>query len=142
MCSCGRETQSTFPSGRAWLWWTVRFTTQLESPTSRVRTRVVTGITYKPGKDTRWYLRQAGGPTEMADRKATYVIRADGSIVGGRGSMFGSGVESAELRPGDIVVVPERIYSLSTKFKSTLSIAQIASSIGTAIAISAYYATH
>lgn len=101
-----------------------------------------TGITYKPGKDTRWYLRQAGGPTEMADRKGTYVIRADGSIVGGPGSMFGGGVESAELRPGDIVVVPERIYSFSTKFKSTLSIAQIASSIGTAIAISAYYATH
>jgi hypothetical protein len=56
--------------------------------------------------------------------------------------MFGGGVESAELRPGDIVIVPERIYSFSTKFKSTLSIAQIASSVGTAIAFAAYYATH
>lgn len=101
-----------------------------------------TGITYKPGKDAGWYLKQAGGPTEMADRKGTYVIRADGSISGGSGSLFGGGAESAELRPGDMVVVPERIYSFSTKFKSTLSIAQIASSIGTAIAISAYYATH
>ena len=101
-----------------------------------------TGITYKPGKDASWYLKQAGGPTAMADRKGTYVIRADGSIFGGSGNMFGGGVESAELRPGDMVVVPERIYSFSTKFKSTLSIAQIASSIGTAIAISAYYATH
>ncbi len=101
-----------------------------------------TGITYKPGKDASWYLKQAGGPTEMAERKGTYVIRADGSIFGGSGSMFGGGVESAELRPGDMVVVPERIYSFSTKFKSTLSIAQIASSVGTAIAITAYYATH
>lgn len=101
-----------------------------------------TGITYKPGKDTNWYLKQAGGPTEMANRKGTYVIRADGSILGGPGSMFSGGVEGAELRPGDIVVVPEKIYSFSTRFKSTLSIAQIASSIGTAIAISAYYATH
>jgi protein involved in polysaccharide export with SLBB domain len=101
-----------------------------------------TGITYKPGRDASWYLKQAGGPTEMADRKGTYVIRADGSISGGSGSLFGGGVESTELRPGDMVVVPEKIYSFSTKFKSTLSIAQIASSIGTAIAFSAYYATH
>jgi protein involved in polysaccharide export with SLBB domain len=101
-----------------------------------------TGITYKPGKDAGWYLRQAGGPTAMANRKGIFVIRADGSIVGGAGSMFGGGVESAELRPGDLVVVPEQIYSFSTKFKSTLTIAQIAASVGTAIALGAYYASH
>jgi protein involved in polysaccharide export with SLBB domain len=101
-----------------------------------------TGITYKPGKNAGWYLRQAGGPTANADRKATFVIRGDGSIVGGTGSMFGGGVESAELRPGDVVVVPEKIYSFSTRFKSTMAVAQIASSVGSAIAISAYYATH
>jgi protein involved in polysaccharide export with SLBB domain len=101
-----------------------------------------TGITYKPGKDAGWYLKQAGGPTTMADRKGIFVVRADGSVISGSSSLFGGGVESAELRPGDMVVVPEQIYSFSTRFKSTLSIAQIASSIGTAIAISAYYATH
>lgn len=101
-----------------------------------------TGITYKPGKDTRWYLEQAGGPTTMADRKAIFVIRADGSVAGGAGSMFKSGVGAAELRPGDMVVVPEQIYTFSDKFKSTLSIAQIAASIGTAVAIAAYYGTH
>ena len=101
-----------------------------------------TGITYKPGKDARWYLQQAGGPTGMADRKGTFVIRADGSVIGGAGSMFKSGVESAELRPGDMVVVPEQIYTFNNRFKTTLSVAQIASSVGTAIAISAYYATH
>jgi len=101
-----------------------------------------TGITYKPGKDAGWYLRQAGGPTAMANRKGTFVIRADGSVISGTGSMFGGGVEATELRPGDMVVVPEQIYSFNTRFKSTLSVAQIASSIGTAIAISAYYATH
>jgi protein involved in polysaccharide export with SLBB domain len=101
-----------------------------------------TGITYKPGKNAGWYLKQAGGPNAMADPKGIFVIRADGSIVGGSSGMFSGGVESAELRPGDMVVVPEKIYSFSTKFKSTLAIAQIASSIGSAIAISAYYATH
>lgn len=101
-----------------------------------------TGITYKPGKNAGWYLRQAGGPTAMADRKDTYVIRADGSIMGGPGGIFSGNVESAELRPGDMVVVPEKLYVFNNKFKSTLSIAQIASSIGTAIAIAAYYASH
>jgi hypothetical protein len=56
--------------------------------------------------------------------------------------MFNGGAQSAELRPGDMVVVPEQIYSFSTKFKSTMAAAQIASSLGSAIAISAYYATH
>jgi protein involved in polysaccharide export with SLBB domain len=101
-----------------------------------------TGITYKPGKNAGWYLKQAGGPTAMADRKGIFVVRADGSVAGGPGGVFSGGAESAELRPGDLVVVPEQIYSFSTKFKSTMAVAQIASSVGSAIAISAYYATH
>jgi protein involved in polysaccharide export with SLBB domain len=101
-----------------------------------------TGITYKPGKNAGWYLKQAGGPTAMADRKGIFVVRADGSVAGGPGGVFSGGVESTELRPGDLVVVPEQIYSFSTKFKSTMAVAQIAASVGSAIAISAYYATH
>ena len=101
-----------------------------------------TGVTYKPGKNAGWYLKQAGGPTAMANKKDTYVIRADGSIVGGPGGILSGGVENAELRPGDMVVVPEKIYVFNNRFKSTLAIAQIAASIGSAIAISAYYATH
>lgn len=101
-----------------------------------------TGIAFKPGKNAGWYLKQAGGPTGMANRKNTYVIRADGSIVGGPGGMFKGGVESAELRPGDMVVVPEKIYVFNDKVKSTLAIAQIATSIGQGIAFAAYYAIH
>ena len=94
-----------------------------------------TAITYKSGKNAGWYLAQAGGPTDLADKKATFVIRADGSVVGGPGGMFSGGVQTAELRPGDMVVVPEKIYSFSTKFKTALQAAQIASSVG----IAAYY---
>lgn len=101
-----------------------------------------TGITYKPGKNAGWYLKQAGGPTGMANRKETYVIRADGSIIGGPGGMFRGGVENEELRPGDMVVVPEKIYVFNDKVKSTLAIAQIATSIGQGIAFAAYYAIH
>jgi protein involved in polysaccharide export with SLBB domain len=100
-----------------------------------------TGITYKPGKDAGWYLKQAGGPNEMANRKGTFVIRADGSVVGGAGSLLGGGVESAELRAGDMVVVPEHIYTFG-KLKSSLNIAQVAASIGSAAALAAYYISH
>ncbi|MFZ0814313.1 MAG: SLBB domain-containing protein, partial [Candidatus Sulfotelmatobacter sp.] len=100
------------------------------------------GISYKPGKDAGWYLRQAGGPTAMANRKGIFVVRADGSVAGGAGSMFSGGVESAELRPGDMVVVPEQVYVFSDKFKTTLAVGQVAASIGSAIAVAAYYGTH
>ncbi len=101
-----------------------------------------TGISYKPGKNVSWYLKQAGGPNAMANRKGIFVVRADGSVIGGAGSMFSGGVESAELRPGDMVVVPEQIYVFSDKFKTTLAVGQVAASIGSAIAIAAYYGTH
>jgi protein involved in polysaccharide export with SLBB domain len=97
-----------------------------------------TGITYKPGKSAGWYLAQAGGPTAMAYKKGIFVIRADGSVAGGTGGMFGGGAEATEMRPGDMVFVPEQIYSFSTKFKSTLQAAQLATSIG----IAAYYVGH
>ncbi len=97
-----------------------------------------TGITYKPGKSAGWYLAQAGGPTAMAYKKGIFVIRADGSVAGGSGSMFNGRAETTEMRPGDMVFVPEQIYSFSTKFKSTLQAAQLATSIG----IAAYYVGH
>jgi len=37
-----------------------------------------TAVAYKQGKSAGWYLRQAGGPTDMANKKAIIVIRADG----------------------------------------------------------------
>ncbi len=97
-----------------------------------------TGITYKPGKSAGWYLSQSGGATSAADRKSTFVIRADGSVVGGSGGLFSGGVESVEMRPGDMIVVPEKNYYYGTKFKSTLQAAQLATSIG----IAAYYVGH
>ncbi len=94
-----------------------------------------TAITYKPGRSTGWYLKQAGGPTALADRRGTFVVRADGSVAGGSGGLFSGGVESSELRPGDMVVVPEQTYAFGTKFKTVLQGAQLAASTG----IATYY---
>lgn len=94
-----------------------------------------TGVTYKPGKSAGWYLRQAGGPTQLANKKGVFVIRADGSVVGGSGGMFSGGAESAELRPGDMVVVPERVFSYTSRWKNVLESAQLAYSVGVAIQV-------
>ncbi|MGO9125752.1 MAG: SLBB domain-containing protein [Terriglobales bacterium] len=92
-----------------------------------------TGITYKPGKNAGWYLNQAGGPTEEANKKAVFVIRGDGSVVGGKGGLFSGGVENAELRPGDMVVVPERIYAISRRWQNTVQAAQVLTSVAIAV---------
>jgi protein involved in polysaccharide export with SLBB domain len=92
-----------------------------------------TAITYKPGKNAGWYLSQAGGPTGMANKKAVFVVRADGSVIGGSGGMFSGGVEKAELRPGDMVIVPERTFSISHKFQNTVQAAQISTAIVLAV---------
>jgi hypothetical protein len=94
-----------------------------------------TAISYKPGKSAGWYLRQAGGPSNVANKKNIFVIRADGSVVGGKGGMFTGGVETAELRPGDMVVVPEKTFSANTRWKSILEGAQVAYAVGIAIQI-------
>jgi polysaccharide biosynthesis/export protein len=78
-------------------------------------------------------LKQAGGPTGMANKKAVFVVRADGSVIGGTGGLFTGGVEKAELRPGDMVIVPERTFSISHKFQNTVQAAQIATAVTLAI---------
>lgn len=96
-----------------------------------------TAITYHPGKNAGWYLRQAGGPTNMASRKAVFVVRADGSVVGGKGSgeWFTGDVLSAELRPGDMVFVPEKALGGPPLWKNTLQAAQLLSSVAVAVSV-------
>jgi protein involved in polysaccharide export with SLBB domain len=92
-----------------------------------------TAITYKPGKSAGWFLKQAGGPTNVADKKATFVIRADGSVVGGSGGLFTGGVESAAMQPGDMVIVPQKIYAVSRKWQNTVQVAQVLSAVAIAV---------
>jgi len=94
-----------------------------------------TAVGYHPGKSAGWYLSQAGGPSNTAYKKGIFVIRADGSVAGGSGGMFGGGVESAELRPGDMVVVPEKAFSANTRWKTTLQVAQLATAVGIGIQV-------
>ena len=70
-----------------------------------------TAISYRPGHSAKWYLSQAGGVTQLADKKAVFVIRADGSVIAAKNNSdgwWGGDPMSATLRAGDIIVVPEK----------------------------------
>lgn len=93
-------------------------------------------VSYAPGKNAGWYLQQAGGPTNLADKKNIFIIRADGSVLGHSGSE-GSGfwhgnVLSTRLEPGDSVVVPEKFISGSSAWKEVMTTAQFISSMAIA----------
>lgn len=100
-----------------------------------------TAVAYRPGKSAKWYLQQAGGATNMANKKATFVIRADGTVIGKDSSSWiaGNGL-SATLQPGDMVVVPEKAIGGPPIWKALFQNAQVMSSIATsAILASAYF---
>ena len=94
-----------------------------------------TAVTYKPGKSAGWYLNQAGGPTAMANKRAIFVIRADGSVVGGKGGLFSGGALDAALQPGDMVVVPDKAFGGGLTWRNTLQVAQLVSAVGIAVQV-------
>ena len=98
-----------------------------------------TAVAYRPGKSAKWYLEQAGGTTNMANKKATFVIRADGTVVGHGGSWISGDGLSVALQPGDMLVVPEKALGGPPIWKAIFAYAQMASSLATsAILIKSY----
>jgi protein involved in polysaccharide export with SLBB domain len=94
-----------------------------------------TAITFKPGKDAGWYLRQAGGTTNMANKKAIFVVRADGSVMGRSANLIVGSVLSSALQPGDMLVVPEKAVGGGFSWRSTLQVAQLVSAVGIAVQV-------
>ena len=60
---------------------------------------------FERGLRERDYLRQAGGPDRQADKRRTFILRADGSVYS---SQYGD-VAKATMFPGDTVVVPPQL---------------------------------
>jgi polysaccharide export outer membrane protein len=85
-------------------------------------------ITFEPRKSARWYLQHAGGATHQADSNAIFIIRANGAVVSGKGNLWSGGALSAQVGPGDTIVVPEKAIGGGTFWKNLLAISQVASS--------------
>jgi len=77
---------------------------EVQSPTSHL---------YTPSLGRDDYIGLSGGPTQKADDKRIYVVRANGSVETGSGSRWFRSAGS--IQPGDTIVVPldaERIRPL------------------------------
>jgi len=96
-----------------------------------------TAVSYLPGKSAKWYLSQSGGLTQIADKKAAFVIRADGSVLSAKnnsGFWLGDPM-NAVLKPGDSIVVPERAPNLAPRnWAPIMQAAQVVSSVALTIA--------
>lgn len=102
-----------------------------------------TAISYLAGRDADWYLRQAGGPTQSANKKGIFILRADGSVVGhsqSLGSLWTGNVRATRLRPGDSIIVPEKITGGSMFWRNLMTGAQLATSTAT-VGLTAAYLT-
>ena len=99
-----------------------------------------TAVAYRPGKSAKWYLLQAGGTTNLANKKATFVIRADGTVIGNHSSSWIAGDwMNVPLQPGDMVVVPEKVLGGPPVWKTIFANVQVLASIATsALLLSTY----
>ncbi len=96
-----------------------------------------TAVSYRPGHSARWYLSQAGGTTQLANKKAVFVVRADGSVLAAKNnSGFWSGDPlGSTLRPGDSIVVPELAPRIGTRnWQNLFQAGQLAASAALAVA--------
>jgi protein involved in polysaccharide export with SLBB domain len=79
---------------------------EVQSPTSHV---------FVAGLSRDEYIAKSGGTTQKADRKRIYVVRANGDVYSGQRSGWFRRSQSAEIHPGDTIVVPldtERVRAL------------------------------
>ncbi len=96
-----------------------------------------TTVGYLPGRSAKWYLSQSGGLTQIADKNAVFVVRADGSVLSAKNnSGFWSGDPlNAVLRAGDSIVVPEKAPKMAPRnWSALLQAAQVASSAALTVA--------
>ncbi len=98
-----------------------------------------TAVSYRPSKSAKWYLGQSGGPTNLANKKAIFVMRADGSVIGSKGGLFSGNPLDATLQPGDTIIVPEKAISGGFQWANLFTSAQVASSIVSTVFIALHY---
>jgi protein involved in polysaccharide export with SLBB domain len=100
------------------------------------------------GKKVSFYLDQVGGPTDDADHKQIYLVKANGTVISKRQEgMFGiaswdqgknrwtaGGFESLKVDPGDTIIVPKKVDRYSW-LRLTKSITEIMYQIAVAAGV-------
>ncbi len=84
---------------------------------------------FERGRHAKDYVKEAGGPTREADRKRTFVLRADGSVYS---DQYGN-VPKAKIFPGDTVVVPLQLNKRAI-LRNIVDLSNIVGQLGLGIA--------
>jgi len=95
-----------------------------------------TAAGFIPGRSAKWYLGQAGGVTQLADKKAVFVVRADGSVLAAKNNhtAWSGDPMDAVLMPGDVIVVPEKAPRVGARnWTPLMQSAQVATSLALAV---------
>jgi protein involved in polysaccharide export with SLBB domain len=79
-------------------------------------------VVYKIGLNLDDYVRQAGGMTEEANKKEVYVMRASGATEGAY-------VRIKDMKPGDTIVIPQKIESAVPQLALWQNVASIVGSV-------------
>jgi hypothetical protein len=98
-----------------------------------------TAVSYRASHSAKWYLGESGGPTTMANKRAIFVIRADGSVIGGKGRFWSDDTLNATLEPGDTIVVPEKAIGGGPNWQNIFTSAQLATSIASTAFLALHY---
>ena len=96
-----------------------------------------TAVSYQPGRSAKWYLSESGGFTQIADKDAVFVVRADGTVLSSKNnSVLWSGDSmNSVLKPGDSIIVPEKAPKVAARnWAQLLQSAQVATSVALTIA--------
>ena len=87
---------------------------------------------YQPGQTVGNYLNMAGGPNRNADKRHSFVIHADGSVISSvalKGVGFwGKDFNQLRLHPGDTIIVPDKTLR-PTALRNVLDWSQIFSQL-------------
>jgi polysaccharide biosynthesis/export protein len=84
-------------------------------------------VVYRVGLNLEDYLQQAGGMTEDASKSEMYVVKANGSTEGAY-------VRIKDMKPGDTIVIPQKIEAKTPQLSLWQSVASIVGSVALAAA--------
>lgn len=95
--------------------------------------QTATAHLYQAGLSRDDYIARSGGTTQRADKKRTFVIRANGEVASDAGRKWFGRSRADEMRPGDTVVVPLNVDQVRPLTMWT-SVTQILYNIAVAVA--------
>jgi polysaccharide export outer membrane protein len=84
-------------------------------------------VVYRVGLNLEDYVQQSGGMTEDANKNEMYVVKANGSTEGAY-------VRIKDMKPGDTIVIPQKIEAKTPQLSLWQSVASIVGSVALAAA--------